>query len=137
MLMAMSDPDRPSRSIEPPLWYNDDDIAFRLLAYAVVATLAGVQSLAERSWIRRIDALHTRLKKDETLGPFAKVSKSGRSGQLLFRLVREFAPTSCLELGTCIGVSAAFQAAALELNGAGHLLTLERKPMLVEAARNH
>src|SRR5215207_7343847 len=101
----------PTRSIEPPLWYGDGDVAFRLLAYAVVSTLAGVQSPAERSWIKRIDALHSQLKKNEALGPFAKVSKSGRSGQLLFRLVREFAPASCLELGTCIGVSAAFQAA--------------------------
>jgi predicted O-methyltransferase YrrM len=127
----------PTRSIEPPRWYGDSDVAFWLLAYAVISTLSGVQSPAERSWIKRIDALHARLKKDETLGPFAKVSKSGRSGHLLFRLVREFSPASCLELGTCIGVSAAFQAAALELNGVGRLLTLERKPLLVETARNH
>jgi predicted O-methyltransferase YrrM len=127
----------PTRSIEPPLWYGDGDIAFRLLAYAVVSTLAGLTSPAERPWLRRIDALHARSKKDETLRPFAKVAKSGRSGLLLFRLVREFSPASCLELGTSIGISAAFQATALELNGSGRLLTLERKPFLVETARNH
>jgi predicted O-methyltransferase YrrM len=46
-------------------------------------------------------------------------------GRLLMRLVRELQPRSCLELGTAFGISAAFQAAALELNGAGRLVTLD------------
>lgn len=32
---------------------------------------------------------------------------------LLFKLIREFRPSVCLELGTCLGISASFQAAAL------------------------
>jgi predicted O-methyltransferase YrrM len=48
-----------------------------------------------------------------------------RWGTFLLRLVRELAPRSCLELGTGLGISTAYQAAALELNGSGRLTTLE------------
>lgn len=46
-------------------------------------------------------------------------------GLFQMRLVRELAPRSCLELGTALGMSAAYQGAALELNGAGRLITLD------------
>jgi predicted O-methyltransferase YrrM len=46
-------------------------------------------------------------------------------GEFLLRLVREVAPRRCLELGAAVGISTAYQAAALELNGAGTLTTLE------------
>jgi predicted O-methyltransferase YrrM len=46
-------------------------------------------------------------------------------GSFLLRLVRELAPRSCLELGTGLGISAAYQAAALDLNREGRLITLD------------
>ncbi len=46
-------------------------------------------------------------------------------GLLLFKLVRTFKPSSCLELGTCVGVSALYQVSAMELNQKGNLVTLE------------
>jgi predicted O-methyltransferase YrrM len=46
-------------------------------------------------------------------------------GRLLTRLVRELAPRSLLELGTGLGLSGAYQGAALELNGDGRLVTLD------------
>lgn len=49
---------------------------------------------------------------------------------LLFKLIRNFKPACCLELGTCLGISASFQAAALHLNGAGKIVTLEGSPSL-------
>ena len=52
-------------------------------------------------------------------------------GRFLARLVRELAPASCLELGTGLGLSAAYQASSLELNGAGSLVTVD----VHEAAR--
>jgi predicted O-methyltransferase YrrM len=47
------------------------------------------------------------------------------SGRFLMRLVRLLAPRSCLELGTGFGVSTAYQAAALELNGKGTMTSLD------------
>ncbi len=44
---------------------------------------------------------------------------------VLFKLIRHFKPFSCLELGTCLGISAAYQAGALQLNGSGKLVTIE------------
>ena len=46
-------------------------------------------------------------------------------GEFLLRLIREHAPRRCLELGAAVGISTAYQAAALELNGKGTLTTLE------------
>ena len=51
------------------------------------------------------------------------------------RFVRELQPRTCLELGTGFGISAAYQAAALELNGAGRLTTLEGSAEWGERAR--
>lgn len=56
---------------------------------------------------------------------------------LLFRLIRTFRPTRCLELGTCLGISAAYQAAALKLNGRGSLVTMEGAPALAAIATEH
>lgn len=60
--------------------------------------------------------------------PISTICKSSESplwALLLFRMIRLLKPRSCLELGTCLGISAAYQAAALALNGGGRLITLE------------
>lgn len=44
---------------------------------------------------------------------------------LILSLVRILEPKRCLELGTCIGLSAAYQCTGLEMNGFGFLVTLE------------
>ena len=64
-------------------------------------------------------------------------SKPYRSALLLFKLVRAYRPERCLELGTCLGISAAYQTAALELNGAGRLVTLEGDGARADLARTH
>lgn len=53
---------------------------------------------------------------------------------LLFKLIREFRPSVCVELGTCLGISAAYQAAALEMNRWGRLVTLEGADCLASLA---
>jgi predicted O-methyltransferase YrrM len=55
-------------------------------------------------------------------------------GRFLMRLVRELSPRSCLELGTGFGISTAYQAAALELNGRGSLISLDMEDMTDLAA---
>ena len=69
-----------------------------------------------------------------TLGDMTGSSKPMRWAYLLFRLVRELRPASVVELGACVGISAAYQAAALELNGEGRLITLEGAPALAAQA---
>jgi predicted O-methyltransferase YrrM len=55
-------------------------------------------------------------------------SKSAKWARLLYQLVREYKPVNCLEMGTCLGISAAYQAVALRENGFGMLYTLEGAP---------
>jgi len=54
---------------------------------------------------------------------------------LLFRLIREYQPTTLIELGTNVGISAAFQASALKVNGKGKLTTMEGNKNKVEVAK--
>lgn len=56
-------------------------------------------------------------------------------GALLFKLIKHSMPTSVIELGTCVGISAAYQGAALLLNRKGHAVTLDGSPEVAEIAR--
>jgi predicted O-methyltransferase YrrM len=74
----------------------------------------------------------------DTIGHIARLtSKPPFWGRVLFNLVRHTGPASCVEMGTSMGISAAYQAAALELNGTGALVTLEGAPAVAELARAH
>jgi predicted O-methyltransferase YrrM len=63
------------------------------------------------------------------------VSKGRRSATFLYLLVREFKPSVAFELGTNVGISSAYQAAALKLNGGGRLITLEASPYRLRLAK--
>jgi predicted O-methyltransferase YrrM len=128
------------------------DPTSRALVRALRTTALGRIPDEEREWIGRIEARRRELAADRKAVPprFEPGSKDGTAawfatveepvairgisalfsipaewGVFQMRLVRELAPESCLELGTGVGLSAAYQAAALELNGAGALTTLE------------
>jgi predicted O-methyltransferase YrrM len=64
-------------------------------------------------------------------------SKPRSWATLLFRLLTRFKPQSCLEMGTCLGISASYQSAALELNGAGKLISLEGAPSFAAIAHKN
>ncbi|HTY12019.1 MAG TPA: class I SAM-dependent methyltransferase [Bacteroidota bacterium] len=64
-------------------------------------------------------------------------SKPHQWAMQLFRLIRSFTPLSCLELGTCLGISGMYEAAALQLNAKGKLVTLEGDESLAEMARRN
>ncbi len=71
----------------------------------------------------------------KTIGDVCRTnSKSIFWSLLLFKLIREYRPSVCLELGTSLGISAAYQAAALELNKNGELVTLEGSESLASLA---
>jgi predicted O-methyltransferase YrrM len=74
----------------------------------------------------------------DTLGHISQVaSKPALWCLLLFKLIRIVRPSSCLEMGTAVGISAAYQAAALKLNRHGFLVTLEGATSLADIARNN
>ena len=70
----------------------------------------------------------------ETPGPFDEgrsvsevvtYSVPIESGRLLYSVVRSFAPDRGIEMGTNVGLSAAYIASAMAVNGSGRLWTLE------------
>lgn len=71
-----------------------------------------------------------------TVSSACKVSKSQQPATLLHLLIREFQPTTAVELGTNVGISSAYQAAAMNMNGKGHLVTLEASPYRARQAEN-
>ena len=80
--------------------------------------------------------------------PFRETTRTVRSlcrdavppheGRLLYHLIRQFRPTRCLELGTSLGLSTAYIAAALTMaGGTGRLVTLEGGAALTRQAEAH
>ena len=145
----------------PRLLTRRDEVSGRVRR-ALWTTLAGQLSSGEREWIARIEARRAALLSDPTAtGPSFSPRSQGEPGTfamarqrttvaiasrfmslepewsvLLMRLVRELEPRTCLELGTAFGISTAFQAAALELNGAGTLTTIEGSREWADEARD-
>jgi predicted O-methyltransferase YrrM len=71
----------------------------------------------------------------ETVGNICRVRSEGvQECTFLFRMVRLLRPVHCLELGTCLGLTAAYIGSALELNGSGSLISVEGCPRLAEIA---
>jgi predicted O-methyltransferase YrrM len=139
----------------------------RLVRNAMIAVLGRRASAAERERIARIEAVrrelaasgeviervdfgagegvplaeaahHAGVTVSQTVGEFCRRSSvSPVWSRLLFHLVRGAKPAHALELGTALGISAAYQGAALELNGHGRLVTIEgARPFAEIAERN-
>jgi predicted O-methyltransferase YrrM len=71
----------------------------------------------------------------ERVGELCRKSSQGaQEGIFLYRVVRLLRPLLCLELGTCLGITAAYIGSALELNGSGSLISIEGCPRLAEIA---
>lgn len=64
-----------------------------------------------------------------------KASKSPFWATTLFKMIRKLELTSCVELGSSVGVSASYLTAALKLNGKGELLSLEGSPEIAKIAQ--
>lgn len=87
---------------------------------------------------REVSTMRAGVEMTQPLGDVCRVvSKSPFWCSFLFRFVRTFRPTSCIEMGTALGISAAYQAAALTLNGQGMLATLEGAASLAGIAREN
>ena len=138
-----------------------------VIASALSAARAETLSTEERDWVDRIEELRhvlltcndeisktdhgagtRRTRRGEadayrgvvsttTVARACRASKPRMWGLFLFGLVRRLRPRCCLELGTCLGISSAYQAAAQRLNGGGSLITLEGDPALATLAAEH
>lgn len=58
-------------------------------------------------------------------------------GELIFKIIRNYKPENCLELGTCLGLSGAYQISALKLNGHGKFTTIEGSAELAKHANSN
>jgi len=72
-----------------------------------------------------------------TYGEISLGSKPPIWALLLFKLIRKIQPDLAIELGTCIGISAAYQAAALQLNGKGCLISIEGSEAIAALAKKN
>ncbi|MEI2418819.1 class I SAM-dependent methyltransferase [Arthrospira platensis SPKY2] len=74
---------------------------------------------------------------NSTVGAVCKRgSKNHLWGRFLMQLIGHMSPHLCLELGTCVGISAAYQATSLAKTG-GKLVTIEGSPVLVKIAKKN
>jgi predicted O-methyltransferase YrrM len=71
----------------------------------------------------------------KTVSTICSASKPPFWCTFLYKLLRELRPSSCVELGSCVGISAAYQAAALGINEDGSLRTLEGCPEISRMAQ--
>lgn len=123
----------------------------RSTARAIRDASLGRVDAVDRRWVERIEARRQRLLADDApTGPSFDPGQEGPDGRfsmgherttvavasafmsmdrswclLLYRLVRELQPASCLELGTGFGISGSYIAAALQRNATGRLTTIE------------
>jgi predicted O-methyltransferase YrrM len=103
-------------------------------------------------WVSRIESERQKLASSreplarfgDAAGPYdagllvrdaCSASRSTHDALALYALVREFGPSRIVELGTNVGISSAYMAAALEESGAGSLITLEASPARSAIAR--
>ncbi|NNE46371.1 MAG: class I SAM-dependent methyltransferase [Rhodothermales bacterium] len=115
---------------------------------AVARALKNDLDPAETFWQESIEMLRQKMQRDETTlryadygvgspdsNPDRTVTRSisevqafsvpPHEGVALHALARELRPRNCLELGTCLGISSAYVASALDLNEHGSLTTLD------------
>lgn len=136
-----------------------DDKIGASLAGAFTSTLSYELSEVEKRYISQIETLRSQMEEsaqDVEIVDFGAGSgsnpKPGRilhaslskicraasrrpiSGLLLMKLMQSIQPKRVIELGTSVGISAMYQAAGLEINGCGKMITLEGAPAVAAIA---
>lgn len=135
------------------------DATSRALGSAFRAASVGRARSDEEPWIDRIETRRGEIASGEAVRQLGLSGDAAGSGEqavdasvlggasgwvslprfwclFLMRLVRELKPRSAIELGTAFGISTAYQAAALELNGGGTLTTFDNLPEPVAVAEH-
>jgi predicted O-methyltransferase YrrM len=121
-------------SAEEQVWIDRiEDARARLEASPEVVSLARVQpdgaptGLRAKAMLEGTAADLTEADaKTAVVGQICRTtSKSAVWGFVLFKLIRHLKPKNCLEIGTCLGMSAAYQSAALQMDDGGRMVTVE------------
>lgn len=74
--------------------------------------------------------------KQEKVSEIVDVSASPEKwGKFMFKLIRDYRPNKCLELGTSLGISALYQLGALKVNSKGEIITIEGAKTLADIAQ--
>lgn len=84
---------------------------------------------------RRKEEMEIGIGSNMKISDICKASKSEFWSIFLFKMIRNLKPLSCLELGSCLGISASYQATALKINGIGNITTLEGSPEIARIAQ--
>lgn len=81
------------------------------------------------------DESHDHVFEDKLGDLVMRASKPADAAGFLFSLLRRLRPDSVVELGTALGISASYLGAALQLNGAGSLVTMDAAAERMVVAR--
>lgn len=84
---------------------------------------------------RTIEEMKKGIESTESIVNICKASKSPLWASILFKIIRKLQPSSSVELGTCVGISTAYLSTALQMNGRGHLYSLEGAPEVAKIAQ--
>jgi predicted O-methyltransferase YrrM len=91
--------------------------------------------LSDQSLLARADP-PALFDKSKTIADACSVSCSPARARILFALIKAVRPTNVLEIGTNVGISGGYVAAALRGNGSGRLCTVEGSPDRSAVARD-
>ncbi len=129
-------------SLYPSVFGNTAQI-LHLFAKTLNETKQNHPSQQEKYWSNQIEAIRFDFAQSNgKIGniPMTRIanhySLGGSWTFLLMRLIENFKPKVCLEIGTCIGISAAYIGGALTINGKGQLVTLENINYCAQVARD-
>jgi len=126
------------------------DRSSRALARALRTAALGRVPAEERAWAQRIEARRRELLSRQATTDVSNVEFEGPMEvsaaawwlslppvwcAFLMRLVRELGPRSAVELGSGLGISGAYQGAALREEGTAGLVTLDASEAWAELAR--
>lgn len=84
---------------------------------------------------RKKEEMRAGITLESTISKITSASKPQLWATFLFKLVQKLKPLSCVELGSCVGISASYQAMALKINGNGTIVTLEGSPEIANLAK--
>lgn len=146
---------------------NDQDESVSIFANVFLNTIRKKLSIEDKIWVNNIESMRKEFKRDysevivtdygagspnlnrtdsqmhigqvlsTTVSSMNSSSQSPFWSLLLYKIISQFKPKTALELGTNLGISAAYQGAALTIYSSGKLISMEGSASLIEKSRKH